>query len=255
MERPRAFFVLATLPAILSCLGLGDPTRPIQEPDQNAKYNILFVGNSLTYTNDLPGMLEALADSATEGSVHAGVYAFANFGLEDHWVEGSAREAIGLGGWDVVVLQQGPSATEGRPSLLEYSQRFDEEVSGTGGRTALYMVWPSEARSFDFDGVSESYTMAAQQIGGLLYPVGEAWRLAWQRDPSIELYGPDGFHPSQAGTYVAALVMLQQLTGHSPIGLPATFALRSGPTVSIPGETAAILQEAAAEANELFALP
>ena len=123
---------------------------------------------------------------------------------------------------------------------MAYSQLFDEEVSGAGGRTALYMVWPAESRSFDFDGVSESYTMAAQQVGGLLYPVGEAWLLAWQRDSTLELYGPDRFHPSEAGTYLAAL---------------ATFELPSGATVSIPDDTAAILQDAAAEANELYALP
>lgn len=253
--KARRFFVLTALPAMLGCLALGDATGLVQKADENAKYNILFVGNSLTYTNDLPGMLEALADSTQEGPVHTGVYAFANFGLEDHWVEGSARAAIADGGWDVTVLQQGPSATEGRPSLLEYSQLFDEEISGAGGRTALYMVWPAESRSFDFDGVSESYTMAAQQVGGLLYPVGEAWLAAWQRDPTLELYGPDRFHPSEAGTYLAALVILQQLTGVSPIGLPATFELPSGTTVSIPEDTAAILQDAAAEANELYALP
>jgi hypothetical protein len=253
--KARGLFILAGLPVILGCLGLGEATGTIQEPDENARYNILFVGNSLTYANELPGMLEALVDSALDGPAHAGVYAFANFGLEDHWIEGSAREAIAVGGWDVVVLQQGPSATEGRPSLLEYSQLFDEEISGVGARTALYMVWPSEARFFDFDGVSESYTMAAQRIGGLLYPVGEAWLLAWQRDSTLELYGPDRFHPSEAGTYLAALVMLQQLTGVSPLGLPATFELPSGFTVSIPADTAMILQEAAAEANALYALP
>jgi hypothetical protein len=117
------------------------------------------------------------------------------------------------------------------------------------------MVWPSEARFFDFDGVSESYTMAAEQVGGLLYPVGEAWRLAWERDATLMLYGPDGFHPSEAGTYLAALVMFQQLTGLSPIGLPPDVVTPSGVVLGLSAETAAILQEAAAEANELYALP
>jgi len=253
--KARRFFILAVLTAMLGCLALVDATGVVQKADENAKYNVLFVGNSLTYTNDLPGMLEALVDSTLQGPVHTGVYAFANFGLEDHWAEGSARAAIAEGGWDVTVLQQGPSATEGRPSLLEYSRLLDEEISGAGGRTALYMVWPAESRSFDFEGVSESYTMAAQQVGGLLYPVGEAWLAAWERDSTLELYGPDRFHPSEAGTYLAALVMLQQLTGVFPVGLPATFQLPSGETVSIPDDTAAILQAAAAEANELYALP
>lgn len=238
--------------AVAACLG--DPTGSLGGADENAKFNILFVGNSLTYTNDLPGMLKVLIESVGEGPANIEVAAYANFGLEDHWVGGGAREAIDGGGWDVVVLQQGPSATEGRPSLLEYTQRFDGEISAIGAGTALYMVWPSEARFFDFDGVSESYTMAAEQVGGLLYPAGEAWRLAWQRDSTLQLYGTDGFHPTEAGTYLAALVMFQQLTGRSPIGLTGNVVTPSGIVLGLSSETAAILQEAAAEANSLFAL-
>ena len=237
---------------LVACLG--DPTGSVGGADENAKYNILFVGNSLTYTNDLPGMLKVLIESEGDGPVNIEVAAYANFGLEDHWVTGGSRDAIGGGGWDVVVLQQGPSATEGRPSLLEYTQRFDGQISAIGARTALYMVWPSEARFFDFDGVSESYTMAAEQVGGLLYPAGEAWRLAWESDSTLQLYGSDGLHPSSAGTYLAALVMFQQLTGRSPIGLPGNVVTSSGVALSLSSETAAILQEAAAEANSLFAL-
>ncbi len=252
--RSRVLLAVALI-AVLGCLGLDNPTGTIQGADENAKINVLFVGNSLTYANDLPGMLAVLIESAQQGPANAVVAAYANFGLEDHWTNGGARDAISGGGWDVVVLQQGPSATEGRPSLLEYSERFNEEITAVGARTALYMVWPSAARSFDFDGVSESYTMAAEQIGGLLYPAGEAWRLAWQRDSTLQLYGPDGFHPSAAGTYLAALVMFQQLTGQSPIGLPAELVTRSGVGVALSDETAAILQEAAEEANDLYSLP
>ena len=35
--------------------------------------------------------------------------------------------------------------------------------------------------------------------------------------PEIELYDPDGYHPSPAGTYLAACLFLSVLTGHSPM--------------------------------------
>ena len=244
--------VLALCLAVVACLG--GATAVPGGADENAKFNVLFIGNSLTYTNDLPEMLRVLIESVQQGPAHIEVAAYANFGLEDHWVNGGARDAINGGGWDVVVLQQGPSATEGRPSLLEYTGRFDEEIAAVGARTALYMVWPSKARFFDFDGVSESYAQAAEQVGGLLYPAGEAWRLAWQRDSTIQLYGPDGFHPTGAGTYLAALVMFQQLTRLSPVGLTGDVVTSSGVVLQLSAETAAILQEAAVEANALFAL-
>ena len=80
----------------------------------------------------------------------------------------------------------------------------------------MLAVWPSAARRGDFDRVAESYRGAADLIGGDLFPVGEAWRAAWARDPALPLYGPDGFHPSPLGSYLAALVIFEALTGRLP---------------------------------------
>lgn len=220
-----------------------------------ADLNILFVGNSLTYSNDLPGMLERMLVAYGDvGGVHIESVAFPDFGLVDHWAQGSALGRISTGGWDYVVIQQGPSATEGRPSLLDYSARFAERVSPTGGRLALYMVWPSVNRVFDFDGVSDSYATAAEMTGGLLFPAGEAWREAWAIDSALKLYGPDGFHPSVLGTYVAALVMFEQMTGKDPRVLPGEILLPQG-AVELPLEVADAVRAAARTANEKHARP
>jgi len=170
-----------------------------QQPDHLA---ILFVGNSLTYFNDLPDMVGTLlAEAGTTARI--GVVAGPDMGLEDHWRRGVVFDSLRAGGWDVVVMQQGPSATEGRPSLLEYSARFADSIRTYRARPALYMVWPAERHRFDFPGVAESYRMAAQQVDGLLFPVGEAWLLATEADPAIPLYGPDRFHPTAAASYLA----------------------------------------------------
>ncbi len=144
-----------------------------------------------------------------------------NFSLEDHWNQGNARAAIAKGGWSVVVLQQGPSALpESRVLLRDYVKRFAAEARKTGARTALYMVWPSKARTRDFDDVSESYTLAARDVDGILLPAGDAWREAWRRDPSLALYADDGFHPSPLGSYVAALTVWRGLSAQPALGLP-----------------------------------
>jgi hypothetical protein len=227
--------------------------RDTLDIDRSDGIQVLFIGNSLTYVNDLPGMLETLMDSAGVGPVTIASVAFGNYGLEDHWVLGPARATIAQGGWDVVALQQGPSATEGRPSLLEYSVRFGEEIESVGARPASYMVWPDTLRFFDFDGVSDSYRTAAEQADGFLFPVGEAWRIAWSLDPVMELYGHDGFHPSVNATYLAALVMFEQLAARTPIGLPSSLYVSSSSlSVDVPPDDAAVLQEAATVANTRF---
>jgi hypothetical protein len=237
------------LVALAWLAGCAAPASGAQQQDSPSTLRVLFIGNSLTATNDLPGMVEALIDSAAAGAVSVTTVAYPNFGLEDHWQRGQAREAIREGAWDFVVLQQGPSATEGRPSLLEYSGRFAADIRAHGAEPALYMVWPAKARSFDFDGVSESYRMAAARVGGLLLPVGDAWRIAWAADSTLPLYGPDGFHPSPMGSYLGALVMFGQFTGRSPVGLPNTLSTRLG-TVTIDSVVGALLQQAAEEVGE-----
>lgn len=213
---------------------------------------VLFVGNSLTYTNDLPGMVQAMAAAAGEPLQVMSV-AVPAFSLEDHWNAGQAGTEIRRGGWDVVVLQQGPSSLdESRVLLLEYTRRFAAEIRAAGGTPALYAVWPSVQRSADFDRVSESYALAAQEVDGMLFPAGEAWRAAWRRDPSMQLYGGDDFHPSAAGTYTAALVIFGKLYGRSPVGLPAQLRLRSGAEIRLNPDAAEILQRAAEEANTEF---
>ena len=106
------------------------------------------------------------------------------------------------------------------------------------------MVWPESDRRDAFDGVSQSYARAAEDVSGMLFPVGEAWRGAWRRDPAVPWYGPDGFHPTPTATYLAALVIYQQISGRSPVGLPAL--------TEMPAGRARLLQEAAQEANAQF---
>jgi hypothetical protein len=179
-------------------------------------FYLLFIGNSLTAANDLPAQLEAMG-RASAIAIHCTVVAKPNFSLEDHWADGEARKAIARGGWSHVILQQGPSALpESRVLLNEYAGRFDREIRRVKARTSFFMVWPSAARSGDFDGVSVSYAGAASLTGGVLMPAGDAWRAAWRREPGLALYGPDAFHPSKLGSYLAALTIFHTLTGRFP---------------------------------------
>ena len=196
-----------------------------------AVLNLLFIGNSLTASNDLPALIEAMG-RASGIAVHCTVIAKPNFSLEDHWADGEARRAIARGGWSHVILQQGPSALpESRVLLNEYARRFDGDIRDVKARTALFSVWPSAARRGDFDGVSASYAGAARLTGGLLLPAGEAWRAAWHRDPALALYGADGFHPSPLGSYLAALTIFHALTGDPSARPPPRRSDISAPTV------------------------
>jgi hypothetical protein len=218
--------------------------------------DILFIGNSLTEGNDVPGMVEVLAESAAVPSFRTAALTRGGGALEDHWVAGTALDVIARGNWRFVVLQQGPSSLpESRADLREWTARFAERIRAAGAEPALYTVWPAEERFAFFNDVIESYRVAAEDVGGIELPAGAAWLEAWDRDAELELYGPDRFHPTLEGSYLAALVIYAGLSGRSPLGLPTRFALPDGTVHEIPAATAAVLQQAAADVLAAAASP
>ncbi len=201
---------------------------------------VLFVGNSLTSTNDLPAQVARLA-AASGRPFEYRTIAYGGFNLEDHWNQGDARSALATRGFDVVVMQQGPSALpESQTHLQTWAQRWADEARAAGTRLGLLTVWPESERIDVFSEVIRSYRNAAAAAGADLYPAGAAWQLAWQCRRSLALYGPDGFHPSGLGTYAAALVVYGKLF-RAPLRIS---------TLSKPGVAAAtvrLLQWAAAK--------
>jgi len=206
---------------IVACLALASYSPGQSATPARKQQRLLFIGNSLTYANALPELVQTLGKAAGLDVACASI-ARPDYSLEDHWNNGEALRVIREGGWSLVILQQGPSALpESQVLLREFTKRFDVEIKRAGARTALYMVWPAKSRFQDFDGVSRSYTNAAADVGGLLLPAGDAWRAAWKLEPALALYSADGLHPSREGTYLAALVIVQRALGIAPDRLPA----------------------------------
>lgn len=226
---------------------LGVLAAPVRGAD--APLRVLFLGNSLTYTNDLPRMVEALSSSG-ERRVRATMIAGPNYGLEDLWREAKVREAIRSRAFDVVVMQQGPSALpESRTNLVTWAKKFGDFIREHDAEPALFMVWPSSDRAFDRQRVAESYRIAAEACGCRLLPAGEAWQAAWKKSGRLSLYGVDGFHPSSEGSFLAALVIWSGLTGEDPERAPSEISMRDGSVVRIGAKVKPLLVDAAREAT------
>lgn len=235
---PFLAFLLAA-----GCSGAQAPTLP-EAPD--ADLSVLFVGNSLTYANDLPGTVTTVAE-ALGFDVAVAMTAFPDFALEDHWNQG-VGEAIRQLGADVVVMQQGPSSLpQNQLHLATWTDSLAMAVRASGGEPALLMVWPSLARSFAFDDVRDSYRNAAQAAGATFIPAGEALRALHRDAPELTPFGGDGFHPSVRGTVLAAYVVVGTLLGAEVSGLPGELPAgeRGGRAVSLDEEAARTLQAVA----------
>ena len=132
-------------------------------------------------------------------------------------------------------------------NLREWAERLAGLAREHGTRPALLTVWPESYRTAALTDVISSYANAAEAADAELYPAGVAWQSAWQRNPALPLYGPDGFHPSPLGTYLAALVVVAGLTGQQPPAVP--FAVhRPGFDLTVSATRARLLRSAAADA-------
>jgi len=237
----RISFLLVA--AMLGCLG-SSPTGTTKLVGEGTR--ILFIGNSLTYVNDVPGILQALADSASDEKLAVASRTLPNYALIDHWIEGVAPREIAKGGWGWVVMQQGwTPAGIYRDTLRLAARNFGAEISKVGAKAAMYQTWPPVDRPNQFAGSIESYELAAADIGGEVFPVARAWLATWERDRDIQLYS-DGLHASVAGSYLAAIVMYACIFDRTPVGLPSTVRTRGGVVIRIDPGVARTLQEAAA---------
>lgn len=172
---------------------------------------ILFVGNSLTYTNDLPKLVEAIGkDSGLE--IKTTMIAYPDYALEDHWNDGQIQMLIASKKYDFVVVQQGPSSQiDGRMSLLDYGARIKGVCAANNTQLAFFMVWPAFANFHTFDGVINNYTNAAVVTNSLLCPAGKIWKEYFLSSGDYSYYGPDMFHPSMSGSKNAALIIFKTL--------------------------------------------
>ena len=235
----RAFPLIA-----LAACSLG--TAPAA-PEGSVK--VLFIGNSLTSQNDLPLTVAQLALSAGLPLCYCFTITRPNFALEDHYDFREAVHALEDESWDFVVMQQGPSAlASSRAELILWAGLFGEMIEENGAQAVMYGVWPQYDRAFDFPNVAESYRQAADAIGALLAPAGEAWLNAWARDSTLALYAPDDFHPTTMGTYLAALTVFERVYGRTPVGVQQV-AVVGGRLQNWPVAIVRLLQEAAAAAN------
>ena len=255
--------VAPDLPDVASAVDADDPTdvAPVDDPDDGADdaqvmdaaddlqaeddvvslpepytgstapATILFIGNSYTYTNDLPGMFIALLGSTTpplpwkQDSVVAGAAT-----LQVQATSTGAMAKIAQGGWTWVVLQgQSVEPACWPDNFVYWAKILAQQVKTAKAKLAYFSTWPRKVGSTDladpcpgatpaamFAKLKAGYQQAADQTGGLRVPVGDAWMQVVQNNPEIELYNGDLSHPSVAGTYLTACVFAKVLVGIDP---------------------------------------
>lgn len=211
----------------------------------------MFIGNSKTYVNDIPGIIVELGrDIGIEISTR--VIVEGGQSLEGHWNKGEAQDTITEDWTDFVVIQEQSTreySEDEWPLYLDYSTRFIQ-LCKQDAVPIIYSTWGLR----DFAYLQPTITGHAftiindkQNTHSEVCPVGEAWR----KDQSLELFEDDR-HPNIQGAYLAACVFHAHFHDKSPEGLTSSLTTKGGTQVNIDPSTASRLQKIAWDTTRRF---
>lgn len=238
---------------------------------------ILFIGNSYTFFNNLPAAVAALAGPEGDGW-QTSTYLRGGAGMRTHFCDNfglatgrgrycpelDAARAGGLDGllaqgpWDAVVLQGQSMDTVLTPEdFLAYGKVLADRIRASGSeRILLYQTWARQHFPEMQAVITAGYANLAAMVGAGVAPVGEAWKQAFAERPELVLHTEDRSHPNALGSYLAACVFYQQLTGRSSIGCPldlpgVRWERSDAPCYALEPEMASFLQRIADSVRDM----
>ena len=192
---------------------------------------VLFIGNSFTYVNDLPGTFTKLARAGGH-KIETGMAAPGGWTLDQHANSQDTLTLLQSSQWNYVVLQeqsQIPASSDSRTQYMYPAVRsLVEKIRDEGAEPILFVTWAHqygwpEMGLNDYESMQTQIVMGyqtiAQELGVVMAPVGYAWMLEHRQNPQLQMWNSDGYHPEVSGTYLAACVIYATLFRESPVGL------------------------------------
>ena len=179
---------------------------------------MLFIGNSFTTRNDLPGMLTEIA-VGRRTAVYHDVISAGGASLRRH-LNAGASERIREARWDYVVLQeQSTLPIKNRRRFHENVRELAPAVNDAGAKLVLYMTWARKAEPQNQALLTAGYNDIGAELEAIVVPAGNAWELMLAAHDRPALHDTDGSHPTVAGTYLAACTFFFALFGGEPAAI------------------------------------
>jgi len=234
------YWIVSSL--VLGVFAAGCASKPAQPEEP---YRILFIGDSTTSRNDIPGKFERLAQlGGHEVIVASSTRDYTSLATHSRLPQTTQKLENEI--WDIVILQENEAILLNPESLQEFSmpmvKKYIETVDEMGGVILLYSSIGFREGLADFEEFShlndynssqEAVDAAYLEIGNRfnlpIAPVGEVWRQVYELEPSFDLWQEDGMHVSPEGAYLAACVFYAAIFNQSPLDLPVSDAFEIDP--------------------------
>jgi hypothetical protein len=225
---------------------------PAPAPAPARELRVLFVGNSLTYVNNLPRLLHAMAASQPgRPAITTMTYAAPGGTVAERWADGHAAAALRDGHWDVLVLQErggllaclvdSERRQESECRASERAHRDFAELAGSrGSRVLLLATWGPDGdwqRRLDEAIRKLSGKLRSGGADVAVVPAGSTLRAWARRQPADAPAFPDGVHPGLPASLVMAAQLYRAVAGEDaqPHDLAIDFPLLPANALVKPG--------------------
>jgi hypothetical protein len=199
---------------------------------QRVTLNVLFIGDSYTFFNNLGDVLTGIANGLQAGpAIRSELAVAGGMPLGWHLSNGPAMSLLRDTRWDHVVLQEhslfGGLVIQGKRRFAP-TRLFHESARVMVGRIreqkampVFMMTWATRGWPDEEPVLTSAYLDIGRELNAPVAAVGSAFALAQRQGIATDLLAPDGGHPSPGGSYLAACVIYATITGRSPKGAPA----------------------------------
>ena len=219
---------------LLFSLGLCFPFL-VKAQIENDSIRMLFIGNSYTFYNNMPVMVQSTASSQGV-KLACSKTTVGGYTLRKHLSNEQTLQAVKQGGWNYVVIQEQselPSLYTEKVIAKVYSaaRSMDSLVRLYNKNVHIiwYMTWGRKDGSTKYgksyplvstyagmqQRLKTSYLELSYLLDGWCAPVGMAWERVRQEMPNCELYQKDKSHPTKAGSFLASQVFYTLLMRES----------------------------------------
>jgi hypothetical protein len=203
--------------------------------------SVLFIGNSFTFYNYMPGILKDIA-SANGKTMHVDTAVTGGKDLKFHSGRQRTYEMIKSKKWDYIVIQ-GHSNEFAQPDgkvdtlTLPFAKKIIDSIRlhSPCSRVLFYMTWgykngnPKWKAIANYDSmqlrIERQYLRFADLFNAGVVPVGMVWKEVRDSYPFINLYDPDRFHPILTGSYLSACTFYTTIFGETPYKNKAKIAI------------------------------
>lgn len=237
---------------------------------------VLWIGNSLTYFNKMPDLVSAAVNKdsgnqlrSTQSVAGGKDWSFHLGESVDERFKDTPSPTLPYlqkkGAFDWIVIQNhSMSALSEKYRFQDFGDELIGKIRETGAEPLIYCTMSRRAgdkiyKDGDREKIIAAYETLAKRQNAVIAPVGQAWKIAQEKRPELDLFVKDGLHPNPVGGYLTACVFYSVFTGKSPVGIDlprqykfyeTTTGVDGSTEVTLSDELAAFLEQCAQQAMD-----